>query len=124
MTTASDSDIAKAWVDMLYAEKGSTAYDANFWTYMALDELRDDDLERYWKIINEIKHAVDSDFMLSNLAAGPVEDLLVHSGSVFIERIEARAKDDARFKVMLGFVWKNDMPDDIWAAVQRAASKP
>lgn len=123
MSEANDVDIAKAWVAMHKAEKGSEARDANFWAYMLLDDLRDSDLERCWKIINEIKRIDDSDFMLSNLAAGPIEDLLVNSGSIFIERIEACAKVDERFRTMLGMVWKNDMPDDIWERVERASSR-
>ena len=123
MSEANDVDIAKAWVAMHKAEKGSEARDANFWAYMLLDDLRDSDLERCWKIINEIKRIDDSDFMLSNLAAGPIEDLLVNSGSIFIERIEACAKVDERFRSMLGMVWKNDMPDSIWERVERASSR-
>ena len=123
MDAASDIDIAKAWVAMHKAEKGSEVHDANFWAYMSLDELRDSNLERYWKIINEIRHLDDSDLVLSNLAAGPIEDLLVNSGNIFIERIEACAKVDERFRVMLGMVWKNDMPDDIWERVERASSR-
>jgi hypothetical protein len=123
MNAANDIDIARAWVAMHKAEKGSEARDANFWAYMSLDELRDGDLERYWKIINEIKRIDDSDFMLSNLAAGPIEDVLVNSGSIFIERIEECAKADERFRAMLGMVWKNDIPDDIWERVERASSR-
>lgn len=115
-------DLAGAWVALHYAKKDSEAYVDNFWAYASLEELRDKDLERYWRVVNKIKGMDDSDFMLSNLAAGPLEDLLVNAGSIFIDRIEACAKEDKRFKAMLSMVWKNDIPDDIWARVERASS--
>lgn len=123
MSEFKDADIVRGWVEMHRAVKGSDAQNANFWAYMALDDLRDHDLERYWRIINEIRHLDDSDAMLSNLAAGPLEDLLVTSGGAFIDRCEALAKSDARFKFMLGMVWKNDISDDIWERVRLASSR-
>ncbi|OOG50139.1 DUF6869 domain-containing protein [Rhodanobacter sp. C01] len=121
MNAASDIDIAKAWVVVHKAEMDSEVRDANFWAYMSLDELRESNLERYWKVINEIWRLDDSDLILSNLAAGPIEDLLVSAGNIFIERIEVNTKVDERFRVMLGMVWKDDMPDDIWERVERAS---
>ncbi|SFW69654.1 hypothetical protein SAMN02800691_3034 [Luteibacter sp. UNCMF366Tsu5.1] len=105
------------------AAEGSDAQHANFWAYMALDEVRDRDLERYWEIINAIRRMDDSNYMLSNLAAGPLEDLLSSSGSAFIDRCESLAKTDERFKYMLGMVWKNNIPDDIWERVRLASSQ-
>ena len=123
MENKSNIDLAKAWIALQYVKKGASAYDANFWAFTMLDELRDKDLERHWNVINEIKNLDDSDFMLSNLAAGPVEDLLVTSGKAFINRIEASARDDERFRAMLGMVWKNDIPEEVWARVERAAGR-
>jgi hypothetical protein len=123
MTEFKDADIARGWIEMHRAAKGSDAQNSNFWAYEALDDLRGHDLERYWEIINEIRRLDDSDSMLSNLAAGPLEDLLVTSGSAFIDRCEALAKTDDRFKAMLGMVWKNSIPDDIWERVQLASTR-
>ena len=123
MTEFKDADIARGWVEMHRAVKGSDAQNANFWAYEALDDLRGHNVERCWEIINEIRRLDDSDLMLSNLAAGPLEDLLVTSGSAFIDRCEALAKTDDRFKSMLGMVWKNSMPEDIWKRVQLASGR-
>jgi hypothetical protein len=90
---------------------------------MALDDLRDHDLERFWEIINAIRRLDDSDSMLSNLAAGPLEDLLANSGNAFIDRCETLAKADDRFKIMLGMVWKNSISDDIWQRIRLACSQ-
>jgi hypothetical protein len=118
-----DADIARGWVDMHLAANGSEAHDTNFLAYTALDDLRHDDVERFWNIINEIRQLNDSDEILSNLSAGPLEDLLANSGREFIDRCEALAKTDDRFKLMLGMVWKNTIPDDIWKRIEIAASR-
>jgi hypothetical protein len=67
---------------MYRAAEGSDGRNASFWARMALDDIRGHDLERYWEVINEIKRLDDSDSVLSNLVAGPLEDLLVTSGGV------------------------------------------
>jgi hypothetical protein len=123
MNEFKDADVARGWIEMHRAAKGSDAQDANFWAYTALDDLRDHDLERYWEIINAIRRMDDSDLMLSNLAAGPLEDLLSSSGEAFIDRCESLAKIDDRFKYMLGMVWKNSIPDNIWERIRLATSQ-
>ncbi|WP_051938874.1 DUF6869 domain-containing protein [Luteibacter sp. 9135] len=121
MNERQDGVIAKGWIAMHLEAEGSEAQDASFWAYTALDDLRHDDVERYWNIINEIRRLNDSDEILSNLAAGPLEDLLANSGRDFIDRCEALAKTDDRFRLMLGMVWKNTIPDDIWTRIEVAA---
>ncbi len=123
MRVFKDVDIARGWVEIYRAAEGSETRDANFWAYEALDDLRNHDLERYWEIIVEIRRLDDSDQILSNLAAGPLEDLLAKSGNAFIERCEALARVDPRFKFMLGMVWKNAIPDDIWERLRAASPR-
>jgi len=52
------------------------------------------------------------------LAAGPLEDLLVHHGPAIIDRVEAQARSDARFNLLLGGVWPNAIAPDVWARVE------
>jgi hypothetical protein len=123
MTEFNDTDIAMGWIEMHRAAKGSDAQDSHFWAYRALDDLRDHNLDRYWNIINCIRRMDDSDSVLSNLAAGPLEDLLTNSGTAFIDRCEALAKTDAQFRFLLGMVWKNKIAGDIWERIQLASSR-
>lgn len=123
MKELQDADIARGWIDMHLASKGSEAQDASFWAYTALDDLRHDDVERFWTIIHQIRRLNDSEEILSNLAAGPLEDLLANSGREFIDRCESLAKTDERFKLMLGMLWKNTIPDDIWKRIEIAVSR-
>ena len=65
---------------------------------------------------------VESDFLLSNLAAGPLEDLLVEFDDQFIDRIEKCASQSPRFRFMLSMVWKNDISEPVWERVRRAST--
>ena len=52
------------------------------------------------------------------LSAGPLEDLLAYHGHLIIDRVEAEARRKPLFAKLLGGVWQNIMPDDIWTRVQ------
>mgnify|MGYP003576540067 FL=1 len=54
------------------------------------------------------------------IAAGPMEDLLVHHGENFVDRVEREALKNPRFNHLLGGVWRQGMPDDIWDRIVRA----
>jgi hypothetical protein len=54
------------------------------------------------------------------LAAGPLEDLLVHHGPAVIDRVEQLARDDSRFNLLLGGVWPSTVAADVWARVEKA----
>ena len=54
------------------------------------------------------------------LAAGPLEDLLASSGPQVIERVEIEARRSPHFRHLLGGVWRNQCPPEVWARVERA----
>jgi hypothetical protein len=70
-----------------------------------------------WDFILEVLHRTDDDEALGVLAAGPLEDYLAKCGNSVIERVEAQASADPKFRHLLGGVWKNTMPDDVWQRV-------
>ena len=115
----SDEEIAKDWIALEYAEEGSETHESKFWAYMTLDELRVEEPERCWLILNNILEMDSSDLILMNLAAGPLEDLLGSHGVDFIERIESVAKSDIRFRTMLKMVWRNNISEAVWLRVQK-----
>lgn len=59
--------------------------------------------------------------VVGNLAAGPLENLLSAHGSLFIDAAEAEARSDRRMAWTLGGVWQSNIPDAIWARLQRSA---
>jgi hypothetical protein len=68
-----------------------------------------------WAGILEILKRDLTEEQRSLLAAGPVETLLSRHGGAFIERVEAEARNNAAFRELLGGVWRQDMPEEIWS---------
>ena len=69
------------------------------------------------------KHKTEAQKVCGQLAAGPIEDLLSFHGERFIEKLEDEARQDRRMAWMLGGVWQDQMPDEIWNRVQGAADR-
>jgi len=97
--------------------------DATFWSYEKLDDLCQNSPDLAWEVIQEILEADQSDAVVANLAAGPLEDLLAEHGLKFINRVEERARQNPMFRHLLGGVWQNAMSNEIWARVQAAAGE-
>ena len=91
------------------------------WACDVLMDFEFDDPELLWTIILQILNHEISDKVFSNLAAGPLESLMAHHGPDFIERVENEAKNNPKFKNLLGGVWQNLMEEDIWRRLQKAA---
>jgi hypothetical protein len=78
------------------------------------------DPEAVWQAVLRIMQRALTEEQISLLAAGPVEDLLVHYGAQFIDRIEAEAQRSPAFAHVLGGVWRGDIPLEIWQRVEAA----
>lgn len=114
--------IAETWITLYHLPEDSIERQKNFWAFSKMEDLCNNDPENCWKVIQLIRELDGSDTVLANLAAGPLEDLLVSYGETFIDRIEVLAKDDTQFKKLLGAVWKRDIPDVIWKRVKAVAA--
>lgn len=114
--------IANAWVALHLALEGTDAYRRNFWAYERMSNLCTETPETCWQLIHAIREIDDSDTILSNLAAGPLEELLVAHGEYFIERIEHLANKDEKFRKLLGVVWRNEIKDSVWERVRAVAA--
>lgn len=87
--------------------------------FMDMDTL--EQAEAGWCAILGILSRRPADKVLGVLAAGPLEDLILHWGQNFIDRIEQAAWEDVEFRRLLTVVWESGNPE-IWSRVQRAAS--
>lgn len=111
--------IAEVWVKAQHTREDE--YGENFWAVSKMIDLCEDEPETCWEVIHLIRKHDGSEVLLANLAAGPVEDLIVKHGASFIDRIEVLAKSDGQFKKILGAVWQQDMPDAVWERVKAVA---
>ena len=89
-----------------------------FWAATRASELSRTDPKAALDFILEVKHRDPLQRVLANLAAGPLEDLLVYQGPAVIDRVEALAAGDPDFRRLLAGVWRNQMREDVWERIQ------
>jgi hypothetical protein len=75
-------------------------------------------VERYpdeaWPFVLELVRGAEGDRMLALIGAGPLEALIIAHGDRLIDRIEALAPGDPKFRRALRGVWgQNDMSQDV-----------
>ena len=113
--------IVNAWIVAEEAEPGNPERESNWW---AIQQVMDWSFERQgellWRFITAAYKRQLSDKVVSSLAAGPLEDLLVKQGPEFIDRVEELARLDPDFNDLLGGVWRNNMSEEIWKRVEAA----
>ena len=122
MIEVDDLALAKAWIALQHAGRGMRDDDPRFEAHVALDVLRETDPERCWAVILKIFALDQSDHLLANLAAGPLEDLLATHGKRFIERVETLARQEPRFRFTTQMVWRNSISGPVWARLRKAAT--
>jgi hypothetical protein len=106
--------LAQDWIRYQVAAKGSSEREETWYAVQMAFDLVDGEPDTLWGLILAVLARDRSNKIMENLSAGPMEDLLVKHGPLFIENVERQAKADPTFARMLGGVWKNRMNDDIW----------
>lgn len=123
----SDEEIAEAWLtncrDAIQLGSDSDEATATFWAYSELDRLCSTDSDRALEIIRLIAKEKPEDRVIYNLAAGPLEDLLVRHGVRVIDRIERLAHEDASFLFLVSGVWPERMPPTVQPRIHSLIAK-
>jgi hypothetical protein len=118
--------LIEAWIRRYEAIEryGSESIEAKhlFWAYDELDERCRQAPEQALGLINLILHTTQNEYVLANLAAGPLEALLVHHGKEIISKVESYALSDMRFRSLLSGVFQNLMDDQTWGRVLKASA--
>jgi hypothetical protein len=113
--------LINAWIALHHADKKSPEYDKHFWAVREVWQLSRKLPDTCLEFINEVRRQDGSELILASLAAGPLEDVLVHYGPQLVEQVEALARKDVQFRKLLGAVWRNNIAEDVWVRVQRVA---
>lgn len=121
---AAAAELARGWIDRYESiERFGEQSPESLATYPAFERFEDAvgrDPELAWDAILRVIEQSASDFVLENLAAGPLETLIGRHSLLFIERIEQRAAVDERFQWLLGGVWQGRIPAEIWERIKVA----
>jgi len=113
-----DDELIQGWIQHFRSESEALSP-----AYVEMDDAVRDDPERAWRLILAILKQDKSDNVIACLAGGPLENLFVHHGALFIERVEQLAQQDHEFNRLLGGVWKNDISDHVWNRLRSARNE-
>ena len=113
-----DTKLRDAWMALYHTQEDTPEHDALFWAWERVNELCSDDPENALAFILAVLAHVESDRVLAVLAAGPLEDLMARHPYKMIARVEAEATTNPRSALLLGGVWQNAIPEDVWQRMQ------
>lgn len=122
-----DEELAIAWIrryELINRETDqSPAAKSLFWAFQKLDEYCEREPDRAFALILAIAHLTDNEFVLDNLAAGPLESLLARNGRVVIDDIEREAPRNDKLRELLQGVWRNVIEEAVWQRVEKSRSR-
>jgi hypothetical protein len=112
--------LVAAYCEFTKTPEESPRKDELFWSFEKLFQASQSNPDLCWKLILAVLQADQSDCVLAQLAAGPVEELLIHHGAEMIDRVEERARVDSVFRSMLGGIWRSKIALGVWNRVVAA----
>lgn len=86
--------------------------------YMEFLAVVEEEPEKGWLAILATLQDERHEPHLGAVAAGPLEDLLCHHGSEFIDRVEIEAMANAKLICMLNLLYKSTICTAVWERVQ------
>jgi len=110
--------LVSTWIDLQSLPEGSNEAEAAIWAADEVFDLVLKDPDTGWQFVTDVVAATDDEWVLANLAAGPLEDLLGKYPQETIVRLEHEVKNNEKFRQVIGGVWKNIIPEEIWARLQ------
>jgi hypothetical protein len=96
-------DLVERWIKHHAEKRRSPA--PLFEAWREVDELVRVDPEAGWLLALDLVAASPDDQALAAIAAGPLEDLLCRWSDLLIDRVEAEARRDAKFRRCLTGAW-------------------
>jgi hypothetical protein len=109
------------WDKDLVLNKGDNS--ATQWASDKAIDLALENPEELWDFILEVLKRDPVMEVIEVLASGPLEDFIAKLGDMVIDKVEARAAADPKFRNLLGGVWRNSMSDEVWTRVQACSDR-
>lgn len=120
MNKYNKEQIAEVWIKRYLDlnEKESTQFAYNY-----LHNLTSRDSKEALEIIFTIYEMTDNEFVLDNLAAGPLEDLLARNGGEVIDDIERYIEINNKFCCVLSGIWEGNITPNILKRIDELIDK-
>ncbi|MCP5500201.1 MAG: hypothetical protein H7A25_09890 [Leptospiraceae bacterium] len=99
-----DNEIAKMWIEYSSDTKKNKEL-FNYWEYV--NNLINNDSNKSWQLILTLIKYSNSDQILANIAAGPLEDFINKYYKDFYSKIDNQLRIDSKFRKCITGVWLN-----------------
>lgn len=121
------NEIATDWIEVTLAYPAHVSEEIENTMYY-VSEICEKDPELAFDFIMEVIEKYSEEItsqedgrlsrVINNLAAGPIEDLLVYNGSSIIEKIDEEVKRSPLLRTALRGVWRNNIEQNVWDRLQ------
>jgi len=112
------SGTGRALLVRAYLEYSATDRPDLFWASNRLRDLIEHAPDDAYDVIRDLVRQAPSPYVLSIVAAGPLEDLLSDWGERIIDRLETDTRDDPKLMAACADVWRLYMPDEVWSRLR------
>lgn len=92
--------------------------DGDWSAWESVEHLVRHDPARAWLVVQELVRQASDDRQLSDIAAGPLEDLLVQQGAAVITAVEQEYASNERFRKCLWGVWGRSIAEPVWRRLE------
>ncbi len=124
----SSDPLVTAWIQLQHVKPKGAAYEELFWAFESVDILTRTSPQDAMQFIVAVVSSTESEWVLSNLAAGPIEDLLMRYPEATVDALETECAHNPRLAQVLHGVWLSGLPralsDRIEQIRSRAPSPP
>lgn len=120
MTTAEIVDLAHRWINLQRVPQDSAAARELMGAAVQVNMLALRQPQDCWALVMTIFNQTSDEWVLTNLAAGPLESLVTRHPEEILPLLENEARNSERFRDMLSSVWENLMPEDAWRRIRAA----
>ncbi|QWF18312.1 DUF6869 domain-containing protein [Lysobacter capsici] len=120
--------MADAWLLRLKKITGgeldsrSDGVDETDWVLHQLQAIisRDKNFDLIVEFVNNVLEKDSSEYVMDNLAAGPIESMIFKDEAMAVRVIIGAAKKNDAFRRMLDGVWQNNVSSEFWALILNA----
>lgn len=111
-----DRELIGAWILAQKFGTESIEYEQVSWAAEMLIEMVHVDPEKLWHLLPKIIEADESDKTLGAIGAGLLEDLMVHHGEDFIDRVSSLAESNSKFKQAMQYTFldREDVSSEVF----------
>jgi hypothetical protein len=118
------SKLINAWISYHKNDTSISETNDQFWAWEMLDNFVSEQPELAWEVILGILTEDQSDVVMTNLAAGPLENLMARHGRCFIDRIDQQARKNSKFRFLLNGVWNSNIDPSILEKLSNYRKSP